>query len=700
MNRLKIDHWHLERIAFVYIRQSTPGQVRKNVEGGERQKRMAQRIRELGWPDHQVRVLGADTGHSGSSLHGREDYQTMLQAVMAQEAGIIGASELSRLVRDNQDWNQLVRICRHQGVLLADEHRVYDPNDPQDRVVLGIQGAFNEFELAMIFARMRDGKNRKASRGELYGVFPPGYICRHEPLCEKHPDLRVQRAVEQVFREYENCPSVSQLFHRLLSVGFQLPVVPPGKDWREVDWVSPSYRHLLGMLRNPAYAGIYVHGRSRTFTVLNDEGHAEKKRRHVPMGEWEIVLENHHEAYISKATWERNLEKIAANANMGHLTSQRSPQNGNGLMVGLLRCRRCGHKLYAAYRDGAVGYQCRRGTNQRDASGWVCFSFRANRVEERLIELLLQATAPASVAAAQKAAERFAAHHQQERQLLLDRLNAKEEIAARAAREYKETDGTYTAVRRQLAQEWDAALAAVEAERTRLASFDKREPSLPTPQQQRQLERLSTDLRRIWNHPRANTVLKKQIVRTLIREIVADVEDDEIVLIIHWAGGHHTELREPRRSRISRRQLEDVKKVIDAMRKLLTDEQIAVALNRERLWQPRGRRNEKTWTGEHVAAFRKQHRIPGFSAKAKQDEDWLTQAEAANRLSISAMSMTRLVRAGIVPAEQPHPGLPTVVRGEDLDRDEVRLAIARLRTSGNRPLTDDPDQLSLFKSRT
>jgi len=125
-----------------------------------------------------------------------------------------------------------------------------------------------------------------------------------------------------------------------------------------------------------------------------------------------------------------------------------------------------------------------------------------------------------------------------------------------------------------------------------------------------------------------------------------------------------------------------------------------VALNRERLWQPRGRRNEKTWTGEHVAAFRKQHRIPGFSAKAKQDEDWLTQAEAANRLSISAMSMTRLVRAGIVPAEQPHPGLPTVVRGEDLDRDEVRLAIARLRTSGNRPLTDDPDQLSLFKSRT
>jgi len=127
-------------------------------------------------------------------------------------------------------------------------------------------------------------------------------MCRHEPLYEKHPDPRVQRAVEKVFQEYEDCPSVCHLHRRLLSAGFQLPVVPPGKDWREVEWVSASYRHLLGILRNPAYAGIYVRGRSRTFTVLNDEGHAEKKRQRVPIAEWEIMLENHHEAYISKAT--------------------------------------------------------------------------------------------------------------------------------------------------------------------------------------------------------------------------------------------------------------------------------------------------------------------------------------------------------------------------------------------------------------
>ena len=151
MNQPTINRWHLERIAFVYVRQSTPSQVKKNVEGGERQRRMQQRVKELGWPNHQVKLLGADTGHSGSSLHGRDDYQTMLQAVLDQKAGIICASELSRLVRDNQDWNQLVRVCRHRTVLLADEHRIYDSNDPHDRVSLGIQGAFNEFELAIIF---------------------------------------------------------------------------------------------------------------------------------------------------------------------------------------------------------------------------------------------------------------------------------------------------------------------------------------------------------------------------------------------------------------------------------------------------------------------------------------------------------------------------------------------------------------------
>ena len=164
----KLHARQLERLALVYVRQSSPSQVRNNVESHERQLRMQEHVQQLGWPATHVRLLGGDTGISGSSQHGRKDFQMLLEAVVDRTAGIVAARELSRLARDNQDWSQLVRLSRYHDVLLADEHRVYDPVDPQDRVLLGIQGAFNEFELAMITERMLQCRQLKAERGELY----------------------------------------------------------------------------------------------------------------------------------------------------------------------------------------------------------------------------------------------------------------------------------------------------------------------------------------------------------------------------------------------------------------------------------------------------------------------------------------------------------------------------------------------------
>ena len=319
MNPPKISRRHLERTAFVYLRQSSPHQVKKNVESAELQRHMKEHVKQWGWPISQIKMLGGDTAKSGSSQHGRDDYQAMLNAVMAQEAGIICARELSRLVRDNQDWNQLVRLCRYQGVLMADEHQIYEPADPQDRVLLGIQGAFNEYELSLICERMQRSRAQKAQRGELYEAFPPGYICRQPPIYEKHPDLRVQRSIDKVFGDYEHAPSVLQLYRRLLKEGFQLPVVPHGSDWREVTWTTPTYQQMVEMLRNPTYAGIYTRGKKKTVTWLNQDGHAQKKRSRVPRDQWEVFLEDHHDPYISQETWERNVEKIAANAQMGEI---------------------------------------------------------------------------------------------------------------------------------------------------------------------------------------------------------------------------------------------------------------------------------------------------------------------------------------------------------------------------------------------
>jgi DNA invertase Pin-like site-specific DNA recombinase len=295
-----IKPYHLQHTAYVYLRQSSPGQVRKNREGQQRQQAMVDHVATLGWPRPQIVLLDGDTGQSGSSQHGRMDLQTLLEAIVTGKAGLVAARELSRLVRDNQDWAQVVRLCRFKDVLLADEHRLYNAADAQDRMVLGIQGAFNEFELSMIIDRMQQCLRQKAQRGEQYDGLPPGYICRQAWLCEKHPDLRVQRAIEKVLNDFERFPSVSQLYLHLEAEEFQLPVVPRGADWRDVVWVKPSYGQILALVCHPAYAGIYVRGRRKVFVTLDEQGHKQTKVRRVPREEWDVFLGNHHDASSRK----------------------------------------------------------------------------------------------------------------------------------------------------------------------------------------------------------------------------------------------------------------------------------------------------------------------------------------------------------------------------------------------------------------
>jgi len=693
MTHNRIHARHLERLAFVYVRQSSLGQVRNNVESRKRQLRMQQHVQQLGWPATHVRLLGKDSGRSGSSQHGRDDYQTLLEAVVDRMAGIIAAAELSRLSRDNQDWSQLVRLCRYRDVLLADEHRLYDPNDPQDRALLGMQGTFNELELAMITDRMLECRRQKALRGELYEGFSPGYICRRPPHQEKHPDGRVQRAVQKIFDDFDRQPSVYALFRQLQREDFELPFVPPGEDWRDIQWYAPSYDTLLGILRHPGYAGIYVRGRRKVVHELDEQGHVQRRERRVPREKWEVFLPQHHEPYISQERWERNMAKISSNATRTRTgATKRAPAGGASLLAGLLRCRRCGRRLHVNYSKG-VRYVCRGGALQRGEKTSRCFSFAGGDLERQVEALLLEVVRPAGVAAAERAAEQLAADRSRQRGVLEDRASAAREAEARAAREYKTTDETYLEVRRKLAAEWDAALQKVHEAEQRLAEFDAAQPTSLRAAEREQLERLSADLDRVWYDERTDGVLKKQIVRTLIEEIIVDVDDerDELTSWVHWSGGHHTDHRIARRRR-GGRVARDLRVIVSTLRKILPDTSLATALNRAGLTMASG----QSWTARRVASFRHQHTIASYSASQREREGWLTQAEAATRLQISPMSVSRLVSSGVLPAEQPNPGLPTVIQASDLSFPIVQRAIHTLKSQYNRPLPADPNQLSLF----
>lgn len=694
MTHTLIKPHHLERSAYVYLRQSSPGQVRKNREGRQRQEAMVEHVAGLGWPQSRIVLLDKDSGRSGSSQHGREDLHRLLEAIVTGKAGLVAARELSRLIRDNQDWTRLVRLCRFEDVLLGDEHRLYNPADPQDRMLLGIQGAFNEFESSMIVDRMHQCLRQKAARGEQYDALPPGYICRHPPLCEKHPDPRVQRAVEKVLHDFGRFSSVYQLYLHLVDEMFQLPVVMRGRDWREVEWITPSYIQILDLVRHPAYAGVYVRGRTKAITALDSDGNKQTKRRRVPRDGWVVFLEDHHDAYITPQAWERNVEKIAANANVRGPLAKGAVGRGCSVMAGLLRCRRCGHRMQAAYSSGGVRYVCSNGDRQRMRGAARCQAFPGTRLESLLVEEILEVVGPAGVEAAQRATERLAMRHQEQRQLIVDRVQAAVEAELRAAREYKQTDATYVAVRQALGAEWEAALARVAAEQSRLTRFDQRQPTLPTAAQREQLARLGEDVRRLWNHPSASGNLKQQLARVLIVEIVADIDEerDEVLLLIHWAGGHHTQLRQARISRRGRLTSARLKPIIETLRKVLGDASIAAALNREQIRTARG----ETWTRKHVQGYRHRAGIAGFDAKLKETSGWLTQAEAATRLKISPMSVHRLVYSGILPAERPDRGLPMVISTSDLHLEQVQRALSALRAGHTRPLPDDPRQTKLF----
>jgi hypothetical protein len=278
--------------------------------------------------------------------------------------------------------------------------------------------------------------------------------------------------------------------------------------------------------------------------------------------------------------------------------------------------------------------------------------------------------------------------------LLVDRVATACEAAERAEREYKTTDETYATVRRVLAAEWETALSHVKAEKSRLEAFNKCQPSLPTAKQQEQLHSLGTDVRRLWQHDRMSMQLKKQLLRTLIEEIVVDVDEkqDEVVMLIQWAGGHHTELREARASAREAMARGQLRSAVATLRKVLSDTRLAAVLNRERIHTPSG----QTWTAQRVKQYRWREKIPAFNASEKITSGWLTQAETATRLEISPMSVHRLVRSRILTAEQAHPGLPMVICESTLNDTRVQKAVRALKLGHMRPLPEDPRQITFF----
>lgn len=691
----KITAGQLKRLAIVYIRQSSPGQVRNNVESYRVQLGLKQRAIELGWDESRIRVIQNDQGKSATRPGMRFGFDEMLQLVRAGEVGIVFASEVSRWARNNLESNLLVHYCAVLGAVLGDESNVWDPTLPEDSLVLGIQNAVAAHESSAIRRRMQRGLQEKASRGELHHGVPAGYVCVEGKHLRKHPDARVQRAVQLVFDQFEPSASVYGLVGRLWQQDVKLPAPGRADDSTSVSWVDPSYERVLDMLENPKYAGIYAYPLRRLVVETKADGTIRKVVRKVARGEWDVELRDHHPAYLSIERYEQNQEKIAMNANRFAPDARGAPLSGEALLVGLIHCRSCNHQMSVSYRtSGSIRYECGRGRRQRDAVKDGCFGFRANELEEQLVEQLLQAVRPAGIEAARRAAERLTTKRAQQRQLLGDALEHAHYQAGLTRRRFDKVDPFNRLVFDTLAEELEESLQRVAEQKAKLTAFDRDEPPRPTPQEQSLLNELGSRLEEVWFDEQADGRLKKQIVRTLVDHVYAELDDerDEVVLYVQWCGGHVTELRHRRRIRKPRSTTTGLQSVIDSLRRVVDDEAIARILNRSRVRSEAG----QTWTKRRVSSFRKRHGIAAFDMDEKEKQGWLSQSQAATRLAISPMSVHRLIQSGILTAEKYFPGLPTVLNLRELETEAVQRAAKMIQSHGISPLPSDPKQLSLF----
>lgn len=690
----KITAAHLARAAYVYVRQSTPTQVQDNLESQRRQYGLVEQARVWGW--HRVEVIDEDLGRSGSGRAVRPGFERLVSAVCLEEVGAVFAIEVSRFARNSRDWAHLVDLCGLTATLIIDGEGIYDPRETNDRLLLGLKGTMSEWELSVMRQRSFAALRQKAARGALYTTVPIGFLRTRDDRVELDPDLRIQEAMRLVFHQFRATGSVRQTLLWFRQERIELPSIEYGPFGRGVVWKLPVYNGVHHILTNPIYAGAYAFGRTRTQTTVVGGRARKRDGIAVPREAWAVLLRDHHDGYIEWRDYEAIQRQIAENAYMEGRMTRGAPRDGAALLAGLLRCRRCGRRLHVTYsgaRSTVRRYGC-RGAQVNHGADW-CISFGGLAIDRAVEAAVLALMQPAALDAALAAgAQATAARAAERAQYVLRREQAQYE-AERTRRQYDAVDPAHRLVAAQLERRWNAALDALGAAEHALVTFDATISSTAQVIDAGALRALATDLPSVWHDPRADARLKKRIVRTLIEEILVDVDDEaaRINAVVRWAGGQHSALSvEKRRAGQHRyRTNPDVITLIRELSVMIDDGQVASVLNRL------GSRTAKGlgWTRNRVCIVRNHEGIPVHDTARAAREGWLTLDGAAIRSGVSATVIRKLIDRQILPARQVVAHAPWMIRTSDLECDGVAHYLDQVRTGRALPPTADPTQLTL-----
>ena len=647
---IKIKSHHLERVAYLYIRQSSMRQVLENVESTKRQYALRGRATALGWHDDQIIVIDSDQGESGASASWREGFQRLVTDVGMGRAGIVMGLEVSRLARNNADWHRLLEICALADTLILDEDGVYDPASFNDRLLLGLKGTMSEAELHVIKARLRGGILNKVRRGEYRCVLPTGFAYHESGNVVLDPDSQVRETIAHFFETFSRVGSACQTVKAFRKNGLLFP--SRIRNGATTVFQPLTTSTAIRTLNNPRYAGAYAYGRRHYRRATDGKKVLRKRERN----DWLACIPNAHPGYITWEQFQENLNILKTNGRGYEVARASPPREGTALLQGRVVCGCCGRYLrarYAARRERLEAwYVCDRAHGSRGEPN--CQSIAGAPVDEAIGELISAKMTPAAVELALEIRKEIETRHEEADRLRLRAVERARIEADLAQRRFMLVDPSNRLVADTLESEWNdklRALANAQEERQRGQREDQRAVDAAI---RDRLTAMTTDFKTLWRDPSLPSRERKRLLAYVIEDVtlIKSPTEGTTTLHVRFKGGK-TETLATQNPKSSAQQVKTQPKVVELVDKLLDDHiysEIAGILN-ERGIRPGGsaRRGqaEARFTDLRVAYLALHYGLrPRYDRL--RDRGMLTKAETATRLGIHETTLTRWTAHGLV----------------------------------------------------
>ena len=673
----KITAAHRRRDAVIYVRQSSFTQTQENTESLALQYELRRHAAELGWAEQQITVIDEDLARSAATTSGRLGFTDLVAAVGLGKVGIIVGREVSRLARNNTDWYQVLDLCSITDTLIADADGIYHPAEFNDRLILGLKGQMAEAELHMLRTRLTAALRHKAARGELRQLLPVGLDYDDGGKIVLSDDEAVRSAIGQVHALFAQLGSARQVMMTLRDRGLLLPRRKAGA--RRITWAEASYPAVHDLLTNPAYAGAFVFGRTRTEKHLDASGKVTSRERVLPQEEWEVLIPGHHPGYVDWEVWQDTQARLRANFKPPRGDGGGAARQGAALLSGLIRCGRCGRMLqvgYSGHGGDAPRYVCGRGTQLYGTP--PCQSIGGIYLHRAVLGQLFQVLEPASLEATARAMADAEQRHREQVAAFERALERARFEAGRAMRKHDEVEPGNRLVARTLEARLEERLAAAERAEAALAAARARHPVRLTSEELAWLTRAGADIRAVFDAPTTTNSQRKQLIRAVITEITLTIDRTAGTChaLITWQGTATSEVTFPlpKRGSGAITTSEDTVSLIRRLAGKYNDTTIARILAR----QHRRTATGLPWTRERVSDLRRCHAIPhcpdhpGNVSGTGHDDVMATVPQAAQILGVDKTTIYRWLRDGFLTGEQLTPRAPWQIRITQALRDKIR----------------------------